>query len=97
MSAPAHEAAPRSEQPTQPLPRLDLPPRHSDFKESGLWLFPGAPVAAVVVGIPMRELWLTTGAAQFVFTVGLLGFVIALVNLAFIIPRRVGRGRDGRS
>jgi len=97
MSAPSTEAAPRSEQPTQPLPRLDLPPQHSDFVESGLWLFPGAPVAAIVVGIPLREFLLTTRELQFEFAVtALLGLFIGGL-VVFLFARIVSRGRDGRS
>jgi hypothetical protein len=97
MSAPSTEAAPRSEQPTQPLPRLDLPPRHSDFKESGLWLFPGAPVAAAVVGIPLRELWIYTADAMFAFAVLALGGLFLTSVVVFLFARLVGRGEDGRS
>jgi hypothetical protein len=98
VNAPATEQPPLEEQATQPLPVAStLPPGHGAFKESGLWLFPGAPVAAAMVGIPLRQLWLTTADAQFVFTVALLVFVILLVNLAVLIPRRISRGRDGRS
>jgi hypothetical protein len=96
VSAPTHEAP--TEQPTQPLPiGATLPPGHGAFKESGLWLFPGGPVAAVVVGIPLHELWINTDDAMFVFAVVLLVGVLGLVYLAFMIPRTISRGRDGRA
>jgi hypothetical protein len=90
--------APATEQPTQPLPiGATLPPRHSDFKEFGLWLFPGAPVAAAAVGIPLHDLWIYTDDAMFAFAVLGLGGLLVAALVVFLFARAVSRGEDGRS
>lgn len=97
MTAPVRT---RREQPTQPLPipgTEDLPPRHSDFMESGLWLFPGGPVAAAVVGIPLHDLWINTGDAMFAFAVTCLVALFVGGFVVFLFARTISRGKDGRS
>jgi hypothetical protein len=97
MSAPTREAAPLSEQPTQPLPRLDLPPQHGAFKESGLWLFPGGPLAGISAGLIIRQFIATTADIQFAVVVALLVLLLVVTFGAFVVPKTVGRGKDGRA
>lgn len=92
--------APTREQHTQPLPipgTEHLPSRHSDFMESGLWLFPGGPVAAAVVGIPLHDLWINTDDAMFTFAVTGLAALFVGGFVVFLFARVVSRGKDGRS
>jgi hypothetical protein len=90
----------KTEQPTLPLPipgTENLPPRHSDFKESGLWLFPGAPVAAFLVGEPIRQFLIVTDEARSNFALICLVVLFAGSLVVFLRARTVGRGKDGRS
>lgn len=99
MSAPTHEAPPATEQPTQPLPVSATLPggRNWLMSEWSVLLIPGTILAAIGTGEVIRAYVATTEALRFEFAVTLLVSLLVAVSLAFLVPRLVVRGRDGRS
>ena len=98
MSAPTHEK-PTTEQPTQPLPISETLPGGGNWlmSEWSVLLIPGTILAAIGTGEAIRAYVATTEALRFEFVVTLLAALLVVVALAHVIPRMVGRGRDGRS
>lgn len=99
MSAPSTEAAPRPEQPTQPLPVSRTPCRGSWFMspDSEL-LIVAVPVAAIVTGLLFNAFVSLDAAQQTSFMIGALLFVLVfVVGGGFLFARPISRSGDGRS
>jgi hypothetical protein len=98
MSAPAHEK-PATEQPTQPLPVSETLPGGGNWLMSkwSVLLIPSTILAAIGSGEAIRAYVATTEALRFEFALTLLAGLLALVSLAYVIPRLTTRGLDGRS
>ena len=98
MSAPTHEK-PDTEQPTEPLPISQTLPGGGNWlmSEWSVLLIPGTILAAIGTGEAIRAYVATNEALRFEFVVTLLAGLLVLTSLAFVIPRVIGRGKDGRS
>lgn len=101
MSAPAHEAPPAAEQPTQPLPVSQTLPRGTNswlMSSDSELLIVAIPVAAVGCGALFNTFVALTEAQGSNFAIVALVFVlVVLVGGAFLFARAVSRGGGGES